>query len=281
MRKILFLLTFLVFCNCQNFGQLKMIADLPKKLEEVSGNEYEKKSRLIWMPNDGGNKPKIYGFTKKGKLKKVIYVNAKNKDWEDITSDDEGNIYIGDFGNNDNERKKLKIYKVDKKYLDKEVAEVEEIEFEYEDQEKYPPKKKKRFFDAESFFYYNNHFYIFTKSRVKKDHGKTSLYKVPAVAGKHEAKFIAEFDNGRKDESWITSADISFNKKKVVLLSQKNILVFTDFNDDNFFSGNVKKYPLEHYSQKEGICFKTNNVVYITDERSGGEGGNLYEFTLN
>jgi hypothetical protein len=28
-----------------------------------------------------------------------------NIDWEDITKDKDGNLYVGDFGNNDNERK--------------------------------------------------------------------------------------------------------------------------------------------------------------------------------
>jgi sugar lactone lactonase YvrE len=29
--------------------------------------------------------------------------NAENNDWEDITKDIHGNIYVGDFGNNDND----------------------------------------------------------------------------------------------------------------------------------------------------------------------------------
>jgi sugar lactone lactonase YvrE len=40
-----------------------------------------------------------------------------NIDWEDITKDKDGNLYVGDFGNNDNERKDLCIYKIDKKSL--------------------------------------------------------------------------------------------------------------------------------------------------------------------
>ena len=38
---------------------------------------------------------------------------------------------------------------------------------------------------------------------------------------------------------------------------------------------------LGHHSQKESICFKNNETLYIADEQNGVEGGNLYEFTLN
>lgn len=280
-KKLLFLLTIFIFFSCQNFGQLKFIEDLPKFLDEVSGTEYIQSSNLVWMLNDSGNQPKLYAFTKEGKFLREVYVKTKNNDWEDLTSDDLGNLYIGDFGNNDNDRKHLKIYKVAKEYLTKKNAEVEEIAYEYENQNKFPPKKKDRFFDAESFFYYNNHFYIFTKSRVKKEYGKTFLYKIPATKGNHTAKLIGEFDNGKKNDSWITSADISDDGKKVILLSQKNILVFSDFKDDQFLSGKVKEIDLKHYSQKEGISFIDKNNILITDEKSGGEGGNLYQLKID
>lgn len=280
MKKLLISFCFLFLFSCQNFGQLEMLADLPKVLDEVSGTETIQGSDFIWMLNDSGNQPKLFAVSDEGKILKEIYVKTKNHDWEDLTADQNGNIYIGDFGNNTNKRKNLRILKVDKKYLDKKNAEVEKIEFEYEDQNKFPPKKKNLFFDAESFFYFKNHLYIFTKSRTKKKYGKTSLYKIPAKKGEHTAKLIGEFDNGNKTDSWITSADISNDGKKVVLLSQKNILIFTDFKGDNFLSGKVKEIELTHETQKEGICFKDNTTLLITDEKSGGEGGNLYQLKL-
>lgn len=280
-KHLLFLVTILALNSCQNFGQLTLVADLPKSLKEVSGNEFVKGTKSIWMHNDSGNAPKIYRFSKEGKLLQEIYIKAKNNDWEDITSDKQGNLYLGDFGNNKNKRQNLKILKIDKKYFTKKKAEVEIINFEYENQKNFPPKKEKLLFDAEAFFYHKNYFYVFTKSRVKNEHGKTSLYKIPAQKGKHIAKLHGEFDNGKIINSWITSADISDDGKKVVLLSQKNILIFTDFKNDNFLSGNVKKIALEHKSQKEGICFKDNKTLYITDEKTFAEGRNLYELKID
>jgi hypothetical protein len=281
LKKIVYSFIFFLLISCQNFGQLNILADLPNELKEVSGTEVLRNSNIIWMINDGGNKSTLYGVSEKGKIKKEIEIKGANTDWEDLTSDEKGTIYIGNFGNNTNSRKNLRILKIDKKYLRKKKAEVEEIKFEYEDQYDFPPKKKELFFDAEAFFYFKKNFYIFTKSRVEDRYGKTSLYKVMAEEGKHTAKLIGEFENCNDIECWITSADISSDGKKVVLLSQKNVLVFTDFKGDNFLSGKVKKIELKYESQKEGICFKDGNTLLITDEKSHGEGGNLYELKID
>jgi hypothetical protein len=60
---------------------------------------------LLWVIEDS-NANKIYGLNPKGKLEKSITIqNAENIDWEEITKDKEGNLYIGDFGNNENKEK--------------------------------------------------------------------------------------------------------------------------------------------------------------------------------
>jgi hypothetical protein len=281
MKKIIILLSIFLFISCQNFGQLKVLTDLPKSLKEVSGTEIVAKSDLIWMINDGGNKPELYGLNEKGKIIKEFYIKAKNHDWEDLASDEKGNIYIGDFGNNQNRRKNLSIIIVEQNELDEKNAEVDEIEFEYPNQYKFPPKKKDLYFDTEGFFYFKKSLYIFTKSRVKGNYGKTTMYKIPAKKGKYVAEIVGDFENCKDLECWITSADISEDGKKVVLLSQKNILIFTDFKDDKFLSGKVQKIELKHRSQKEGVTFKNNKTLLITDEKAHGEGGNLYELKIN
>lgn len=275
---LLFLISFNL--SCQDFGNLKVIADLQIDLNEVSGIEYVKYSKYFWMVNDGGNKPKLYAVSSDGKVKEKIDIDAKNHDWEDLASDEEGNIYIGDFGNNESKRENLRILKVDKKYLSKKEAKVSKIKFFYEDQNKFPPKKNQLFFDAEAFFYFKNNFYVFTKSRVKDKSGLTFLYKVPAEEGTHKAKKIGEYNNCNNSNCWITSADISSNGEKVVLLSQDNILVFSNFKGDNFFSGKVKSIPFTNYSQKESIVFKDLNTVLISDEKSHGNEGMLYEHKI-
>ena len=282
MKKIRLLFCFSLSFSCTNFGELKLISNLSKNLEEVSGTEVVSKSKLIWMLNDGGNKSKIYGVSKKGKIVKSLTVKAKNNDWEDLASDEKGNLYIGDFGNNESRRKNLVILKVKNKDLSnsKKVA-VEKIKFYYPNQSKFPPKRKQLFFDSESFFYYNNSLYIFTKSRVKTKFGKTSLYKIPATKGNHKAEFISDFNNCDEMDCWITSADISDDGSKVALLSPSYVLIFSNFKKDDFLSGKVTRIPLSFNSQKEGITFKDNNTLLITDEKAHGVGGSFYELKID
>ena len=162
----------------------------------------------------------------------------------------------------------------------KDKVEVEKVKFSYPNQTKFPPKKKDRFFDAESLVYKNGFLYVFTKSRVKGKYGKTILYKIPAVKGNHVAKRISTFENCADLQCSITGASISPNGKKVALLNHQSVFIFTNFVDDDFFSGKVKEFPLGHVSQKESISFKDDITLYIADEKTKSLGGKLYEFKI-
>ncbi len=269
--------------NCAvNYGQLNYAGKISSDLKEVSGMEAIPNSDSFWMINDSGNDPKVFEVTAKGKIYKTLYIQGKNRDWEDLTKDAEGNLYVGDFGNNANSRKNQTIYKLAATDLaSKKSIDPEKIKFSFPDQKKFPPKKKKRHFDVESFFHHNGYLYLFTKSRTKSDYGRTNLYKIPATTGKHKAEFISTFNTCSDLDCWVTSAAMSPNGKKVVLLSHNAVWQFTDFKGDNFFSGTVKKYDLGHTSQKESICFKDDKTVYISDEESHGSGRNLYSFQLD
>lgn len=280
MKNVFYVLVLLCI-SCKTKKDLGFITSLPKQLDEVSGVEKIKGSDLLWMHNDSGNKSYIYGVNIKGEIERKVDVKGKNNDWEDITSDEAGNLYIGDFGNNKNNRKNLAILKIKKEdLLSKVKVRPEKIKFNYSDQYKFPPKKNQLFFDVESFFYLNNNLYLFTKSDVKNEYGKTKMYKVPAQEGTYEAEFIAEFNAGKTHNYRITAASISPNKKKVALLTHNRVLLFTAFNSDDFFKGKFTEIDLKHTSQKEGLTFKDNNTLYLTDEKKGTTGGNLYEYAL-
>lgn len=278
-----YFLFILMFSNCSvNYGQLNYAGKISSDLEEVSGMENIPNSDNFWMVNDSGNDPKVYEVNAKGKIYKTLYINGKNRDWEDLTKDKAGNLYVGDFGNNANDRKNQTIYMLSASDLaSKKSIEPQKITFSFPDQKKFPPKKKNRHFDVESFFHHNGNLYLFTKSRTKSDYGRTNLYKIPAKAGKYKAEFISTFNTCSDLECWVTSAAMSPNGKKVVLLSHNAVWQFTDFKGDDFLGGTVKKYDLGHTSQKESICFTDNSTVYISDEESHGSGRNLYVFLLD
>ncbi|WP_264534657.1 hypothetical protein [Flavobacterium sp. N1736] len=273
----------LLACQQQSNSDFKTLYSLPKKLKEVSGITYFPKNNLIYTLEDSGNANKIYAINSDGKLDKTIIItNATNVDWEDITKDKNDNIYIGDFGNNDNERKDLCIYKVAKNELNKEMAVAEyKVSFSYPEQTEFPPKKKEMFYDVEGFFEYQNYFYLFTKNRSKNFDGTAFIYKILNAPGTQKATKIGEFKTcANYNHCVLTSATISPDGKKVVVLSHDKIVLFTDFKGDLFHKGTQTEIKLNHFSQKEAIVFKDNNTLLIADEKTNKIGGNVYEFKL-
>jgi hypothetical protein len=278
--RLLIIISFaLVSCNT---GNLTVVTDLPRTLSEASGIEKVNNSAFIWMINDSGNKSILYGLDSLGVIKKQVNIKAKNHDWEDLASDKSGNLYIGDFGNNENKRKNLVILKVMNDSL-KSLGgiDVEEISFFYPEQKQFPPVKNKMHFDCEAFFHYNDSLFLFTKSRTKNELGKTNLYKIPAIKGHHKAEFISSFTTCDDYGCWITSADINEEENKIAILTEHTVWINSDFKSSNFFSGIITKYPFNHSSQKESVLFKNDSTLYITDERSKAKGGKLYELTIN
>ncbi|QSB28366.1 hypothetical protein [Flavobacterium sp. CLA17] len=281
-----FLLPFsivLLACQQQSDADLKTLFSLPKKLKEVSGITYFPKTNLIYTLEDSGNANEIYALNADGKLNKTITIsNATNVDWEDITKDQAGNIYIGDFGNNDNERKDLCIYKVSKNELNKENAVSEyKVSFSYPEQTEFPPKKKELFYDVEGFFEHGNYFYLFTKNRSKGFDGTAFIYKILNAPGVQKATKIGTFKTcDTYNHCVLTSAAISPDGKKVVLLSHDKIVLFQGYKGDSFHKGSQTEIKLNHFSQKEAIVFKDNKTLLIADEKTNKIGGKVYEFKL-
>lgn len=280
MKRIVVCLILLI-SGCHS-EKLKIVADLPYTLREVSGAQDVPGSDLIWMVNDAGNSSLVYGTNYSGEIITSIKINEENNDWEDLTVDDKGNLYIGDFGNNKNKRKDLVVLKIKREDLKSKVPVTpEKIFFNFPDQKKFPPKKDEQYFDCEAFFYLNDSLYLFTKSRVEGQHGKTTMYKIPAIPGTYEAKKIVTYQAYcNKFTCWTTSADISPDKSKVAILTPTALLIFSNFKGDDFFTGIMKAYKFEFITQKESVFFKDNNTVYLADESTFLIGCNLYEFKL-
>jgi hypothetical protein len=278
------LVSFVTLACQKDSGPLKDIYSLPKKLKEVSGISYANDTDLLWTLEDSGNANKIYGLTSEGKIKHEVEISgSKNEDWEDITEDQQGNIYIGDFGNNNNDRKDLCIYKIAKESLSfEEAVPAYKVSFSYPEQQLFPPKKKEMFYDVEGFFEFKGNFYLFTKNRSKGFDGTTFMYKVANKAGTQVAQKLAEFKTcDNFNTCAITSAAISPDQSKVVLLCHDKLWLFDNFKNDSFLSGNVKELDLKHNSQKEAICFKDNDNLLIADEKTNKIGGNVYAVKLS
>lgn len=280
-RTILFLLSLTVF-SCTNYGQLKVVTDLPGNLKENSGMVSLKDS-TVWIIEDGGNKDELYKVDFKGNILKTLKMkNGDNDDWEDLAKDSLGNVYIADIGNNNNSRKNLKIYKLPNPEMEPgDKIDAEKIELSYPEQKEFPPKKSERFFDAEALFHHNGKLFVVTKNRANPFNGSALIYNVPDMQGKYNANLVAEINLCADWKTCqITGIDISPSGKKIIALSYGKLFIFTEFTWDNFSNGKIEEIDLGVRTQLESICFISEDLILLSDERSHGSGNNLYSLDL-
>jgi hypothetical protein len=271
----------LLLLSISSCTPLQKIAYLPTILNENSGLLIQ--GDKILLHNDSGDDPKLYVFSPETKALHEIYLlNAKNVDWEDLATDQKGNIYIGDFGNNRNQRKDLCIYKLKAPYsLDADSLSALKIEFHYPDQKAFPPKPHSRHFDLEAMIAFGDSLYLFTKNRTKPNDGYIKLYRLPQEAGNYTAVLQDSFKikRGRFRKS-VTSAAISKDGTQLALLSMGKLRIFKDFEGTDFFNARIQKtYPI-HFTQKEAIDFKNDNLLYISDEKSPLGKARIYKLRL-
>ncbi|MES2588477.1 MAG: hypothetical protein V4622_05800 [Bacteroidota bacterium] len=264
--QIKFLGLFLFIYSIHFSQSLDKIKKLDKKLNEISGLTFLNDSILI-AHNDGGNEPVLFFLNLKGEIiHEVLVSNAKNVDWEDITSDKKNYIYLADIGNNLNDRKNLLIYKIklDSLFF-KSSVKAQKIEFSYEDQEEFPPNEKDFHFDAEALAYRDNNLYIFTKSRSNPFDGVSSVYKLSTKTGKQKAKKIATLNLKSRKMIFDGVTAAEFQDSLCYVLTYSGLEIFS-FKDDTFTKKD--RISFVKLTQKEAMTIRKKKV-YIADEKKG------------
>ncbi len=253
-------------------GSVERKGQLPKELSEVSGWVFVNDTTLI-AHNDGGNESMLYVLNLDGSIRHQTRLNGiENIDFEDITTDGKTNLFLGDFGNNNNDRTDLAIYKLNiDEVLTKESVTGKAIRFSYAEQRTFPAAENERYYDAEAMAFYNDSIYIYTKCRAVPFDGKCMIYALPTIPGTYKAKRKTYLKTGKRNWLFdsVTAADI--HKKELHLLTYSKILIYT-IGDDG--KGTFKtQISINPVSQKEALAVKKNGKIYVTDERQKIIGG--------
>jgi len=83
-------------------GQLERLPTvLDARLKELSGLVASRKyAGVFWAHGDSGNPAAVFALDRGGVTLGRFMVRAPNVDWEDIATDNDGHLYVGDIGNN-------------------------------------------------------------------------------------------------------------------------------------------------------------------------------------
>ena len=164
------------------------IVQLPSSLDEPSGVVTSRQhAGIYWLHEDNGQSNSLFAVDESGVLvAKIDLSGAKNVDWEDIALDDDGNLYLGDIGNNDNNRTDLLVYKVkepDPFSSNPSASVLVRLRFSYPDQRAFPDEAALNF-DSEALFYAQGQLYLLTKHR---SNTLSTLYQFPNTDDGDEA----------------------------------------------------------------------------------------------
>jgi hypothetical protein len=255
--------------------KLKPVGKLDKKIHECSG--LARSSRidgLYWAHSDSSDNPSIYPFflnssdeERNSKIEAEIDLENKhnatdidNRDWEDITTDYNGHLIIGDVGNNNGEDLVFTIYIIDEPapFKKKPETNIRKFFFSYPD---FANGEAAENFDCEALFWFGEKLYLLTKHH---NNTGTNLYRFDALEENKTVypKKIAGFSAGGQ----VTAAEVSKSGRTLAILTYTNVWVFTNFKGDNFFSGTAYYLPIDA-KQCEAITFISEDELIICNEQ--------------
>ncbi len=268
----------------------------------------------FWTHNDQGYPlTRIYRFNPGSGSANVDIIDSAsidlpvNLDWEDMTKDNAGNLYIAQTGKNCNQnappdcpkRHVFAFHKVPFSSLGGGNTVTPASYYYTYPLSGYPGANCRTgtdtvFANVESAIWFNGAIYVFTKdiwSKPRNNCGQwqanhTVLFKVPLTEGSTEsnpitAEYIASFNMKVSDSdngSYLLplAAAISDDQKTVALTTGGRLWIFYNFTGDNFFSGSKTWYTYTDNGTApavrgfEGMEFSSNTKLHLSVDGVNG-----------
>ncbi len=277
------LLSFIIFFEGA-FAQSVPIIDLEayKRIDqparkEVSGIvKSQKYEDTFWVHGDSGTPDRIYAINSNGEIKSenkeykgTEVKGAKNKDWEDITSGNDGTLIVADFGNNCYCREDLKLFVIEEPDpADEEVNVIFEYEIKYPERTGLLSLIIEDNHNAEAIFVQDGEIYIITKN----EGGNAYLFRLrnPSI---QEVNILEEVERFNF-RGLVTAADISQDESKLVVLTYNRIWLFELEEGKSFFEGKTFGARIRGAKQVESITFDEDNLIIAE------ENGDLYQVSI-
>lgn len=190
-----------------------------------------------WTHPDSGGGNWLYAVDAQGKLVARTRVSGgHNVDWEDITADGAGHLWLGDIGNNESNRRDLRVYRLTEpkpREVGDRLAVDYALDFYYPEQDRFGDRLLD--FDSEALFWWADQLWLLTKHRSD---DRTRLYRFPSVeppadGGELALEQIASYDLGpfitgerKRWSGQVTAAEVAPSGAHWAMLSYEAVFVF-------------------------------------------------------
>ncbi|TPG72317.1 hypothetical protein EAH73_03545 [Hymenobacter nivis] len=245
---------------------LRQVGSLKGVVPESSGLCPADQPGTYFSFGDEGNDATLYRLSATGQLRGTLSLGTTNSDWESLSRDDRGNYFVGDCGNNENDRRNLVIHR----FRPEQPRQVADIKFKYPDQTEFPPEKKKaRNFDCEASLWHGGKVWLFSKDRGADATSK--VYSVPDQPGSYTAQLVTKL----AIPGQVTDAALRPDGHRLVLLGRGELFVLDGNSWEEIIKATPRQVSLAGAGQTEGAVFKDANTLLISTEQ-----GSFYEFKL-
>lgn len=272
----------------------EVIASITSRpISEISGMAksigYE---NTYWVVNDSGNEARLFAINREGNNViptfsrfsyygeqeeegkeqwqgfRVLY--AENLDWEAMTID-ENYLYVGDTGNNFNNRRDLGIYLLSEidPTASTQSAAIRHIPVHYPEQESFPGFDH-HYFDSEALFIVDGSLYLITKHRKVSggyEEG-ANLYRLDSM-NEEESNPLTLVDN-HSELLAVTGAEVSSDGQKLAVISYTDLWIFDrPAEGDTWLSSPARRYPLDTrvVNQVETVIWDDEQTLILTNEQ--------------
>ena len=263
------LLLLLCFTACHPTAPRKF--PLPEGLNEASGLVIDGND-LIWH-NDSGDGPYLYTTDRAGKLLRVDTLNARASDYEDIAADENGLLYVGDFGNNTGRRTEQTIYRYDRT-----TQRTDSIVYTYpgeDGQGRLAPGN----YDCEAMVVADGQVHLFTKDMLFGARPFTIRhFTLPAVPGSYVAELVDSLYLPRRV---VTGAALDREQQQLYLVaynfrkllgflpsSSASLITLSDYPEGRFLEGRMKRRNIAWAlpTQHEAVAVYDEEYIYVGAE---------------
>lgn len=259
---LVLLSTFRLAEGAADAGEVRQIGTIrASAIRESSGVAPCKYDPQIFWTETDGRKPILFAIDRQGRSHGQTVIDVALTDWEDLSTDHAGHLYIADTGNNDGLRHQIAVHEIDEpdpKSMPARIPVKRSWILEY-------PKEP---FDCESLFIWKGRGYMISKVF---NNAKASVYSFPLTPS--QKPVVLEKLAKLKVDSPVTSAALSSDGRKLAILTKSGPGIL-QMGDDWTAAWQEKpawtKFKHEHV---EACCFVPEGLLVTAESRE------IYLFT--